>query len=215
MIASDGWAGSPTREGGVSPDAALLVGLGNPGDRYHRTRHNLGWQALERIVDACALHAAGYRFEGRFGDGRVTTGRGGHRVWWLMPETYMNLSGRSVGAAARFFKLQPEQIVVLHDDLDLEVGRIKIKRGGGNGGHNGLNSIQQVLGSANFTRVRLGIGRPPDGFPPARFVLAPFSALEQARVALTLERLPQAVPGILEGAFSVAMNHLHNALSAR
>lgn len=187
-------------------DAKLLVGLGNPGEKYRNTRHNLGWDALHHIVNAYHLHAAGRRFEGRFGDGRVET----CRVWWLFPETYMNLAGRSVGAAARFYKLDPTQVVVFHDDLDLGPGRVRMKCGGGHGGHNGLKSIQQALGSANFVRVRLGIGRPPQGVDPAHFVLAPFNTTEQNQVAEPLERLPKALPRILRGDLPGAMNDLHN-----
>lgn len=186
--------------------AKILVGLGNPGEKYRRTRHNLGWRALDQIIDTYHLGSVGRRFEGRFGDGRVEA----FRVWWLLPETYMNLSGQSVGAALRFLKLDPEQLIVFHDDLDLDAGRIRIKRGGGNGGHNGLKSIQQVLGSANFIRVRLGIGRPPPGMSPAHFVLAPFNSIEQDQVAAPLNRLPEVLPWLLKEDLSGAMNHLHN-----
>lgn len=184
----------------------ILVGLGNPGEKYRDTRHNLGWQALSQIIDAHGLQSVGRRFEGRFGDGRID----GLRVWWLFPETYMNLAGRSVAAAVRFLKLDPEQIVVFHDDLDLETGRVRMKRGGGNGGHNGLKSIQQALGSADFVRVRLGIGRPPASMSPANFVLAPFNTLEKNALATPLERLPKALQWILKEDLPGAMNYLCN-----
>ncbi|MBF0463305.1 MAG: aminoacyl-tRNA hydrolase, partial [Magnetococcales bacterium] len=190
-----------------SSDAVrLLVGLGNPGEKYRDTRHNLGWEALLRIVDAYQLRATGRRFDGRFGDGPIAT----TRVWWLLPETYMNLAGQSVGAAVRFFKWTPGQVVVFHDDLDLEPGRVRIKCGGGHGGHNGLKSIQQSLGSADFVRVRLGIGRPPSGMDPAHFVLAPFNAAERTRIVPTLDRLPAALLRILAGDLAGAMNSLYN-----
>ncbi|MEO5340661.1 MAG: aminoacyl-tRNA hydrolase [Magnetococcus sp. MYC-9] len=193
-------------EGGAPAAPCLLVGLGNPGEKYRGTRHNLGWDGLLRVVDAFQLRTSGRRFEGRFGDGQIET----TRVWWLLPETYMNLAGQSVGAAAHFYKLGPEQVVVFHDDLDLEPGRVRIKRGGGHGGHNGLKSIQQRLGSADFVRVRLGIGRPPPGVDPAHFVLAPFSTAERDRLSPVLERLPQAVVRILAGDLAGAMNGLYN-----
>lgn len=190
--------------------AKILVGLGNPGEKYKHTRHNLGWEVLRQIINIYHFDSIGRRFEGRFGDGRLEA----FRVWWLFPETYMNLAGRSVGAAVRFLKLEPEQVVVFHDDLDLEVGRVRMKRGGGrgggHGGHNGLKSIQHVVGSADFVRVRLGIGRPPQNVPPAHFVLAPFNASEREQVASSLERLPGALPWILKGDLPGAMNYIHN-----
>ncbi|MBF0161467.1 MAG: aminoacyl-tRNA hydrolase [Magnetococcales bacterium] len=187
-----------------------MVGLGNPGAKYRDTRHNLGWEALQRLVEAYQLRAVGRRFEGQFGDGKV-----GHtRVFWLLPETYMNLAGQSVGAAVRFFKLTPAQVVVFHDDLDLEPGRVRIKRGGGHGGHNGLKSIQQMLGSADFVRVRLGIGRPAATVDPAHFVLAPFTSTERSQLAATLERLPLALVQILQEDLAGAMNRLYNPPSA-
>ena len=186
--------------------ARILVGLGNPGKQYERTRHNLGWMTLHRIVSNHPLRSSGRRFEGQFGEGRID----GYRVWWLFPETYMNIAGRSVRAATHFFKLDPENVIVFHDDLDLEVGRIRIKRGGGNGGHNGLKSIQQALGTADFVRVRLGIGRPPPGVDPAHFVLAPFNVQEQNQVVVSMERLCKVLPEILKGDLSGAMNGLHN-----
>jgi PTH1 family peptidyl-tRNA hydrolase len=186
---------------------ALLVGLGNPGEKYQDTRHNLGWMAVERVAQDLSLAASGRRFEGRFGEGRYQ----GVRLWWLLPETYMNLSGNAVAAAVRFYKLTPAQVIVFHDDLDLEAGRIRIKQGGGHGGHNGLRSIQQMLGSPDFVRVRLGIGRPATGVDPAHFVLSPFSTAERTALTSVLERLPLAVSFIFKGDLPGAMNSLYNA----
>ncbi len=194
------------RGGEEAEQRALLVGLGNPGEKYRDTRHNLGWDALQRIVDAHHLRSTGRRFEGRFGDGRIET----VRVWWLLPETYMNLAGQSVGAAVRFFKWTPGQVIVFHDDLDLEPGRVRIKQGGGHGGHNGLKSIQQALGSADFVRVRLGIGRPPPGMDPAHYVLAPFNTAERTLLSPILDRLPRAVWPLLNGDLAGAMNGFYN-----
>ncbi|MBF0582602.1 MAG: aminoacyl-tRNA hydrolase [Magnetococcales bacterium] len=190
--------------------AKLLVGLGNPGEKYRDTRHNLGWHAVQQMVDYYRLRSVGRRFEGHFGDGSIESSR----VWWLLPETYMNLAGQSVGAAVRFFKLTPGQVIVFHDDLDLEPGRVRLKRGGGHGGHNGLKSIQQVLGSADFVRVRLGIGRPPPGMEPAHYVLAPFSSSERTTLASTLDRLPRALLFILQEDLAGAMNSLYNPPTA-
>lgn len=185
----------------------LLVGLGNPGEKYRQTRHNLGWLALDHCIRAFGLQSVGDRFQGRFGDGRI----GSNRVYFLYPETYMNRAGSSVASAARFFKLQPDQIVVFHDDLDLDVGRIRMKCGGGNGGHNGLKSIQELVGSAAFVRIRLGIGRPPPRMDVANFVLAPFSSEEHTLIDPLLDRLSQVLPSILDGDLPDAMNRLFNA----
>ncbi|MBF0435027.1 MAG: aminoacyl-tRNA hydrolase [Magnetococcales bacterium] len=181
----------------------LLVGLGNPGSKYQGTRHNIGFDALAVLVERFGLSTGGERFGGWFGSGRVA----GQSVAWLCPQTYMNVSGESVGPAVHFYKLAPEEVVVFHDDLDIVPGRIKIKQGGGHGGHNGLKSIQQVLSSPEFCRVRLGIGRPPGGMDPARYVLDPFSDSERVVLDATLAQLPEILPLILAGDLSGAMNH--------
>ncbi|MBF0422608.1 MAG: aminoacyl-tRNA hydrolase [Magnetococcales bacterium] len=180
----------------------LLVGLGNPGAKYQGTRHNIGFDALAIMVERFGFSTVGDRFDGRFGTGRVA----GQPVVWLCPQTYMNLSGKSVGPAVHFYKLAPEDVVVFHDDLDLACGRIKMKRGGGHGGHNGLKSIQQVLSSPEFIRIRLGIGRPPAGTDPARHVLERFVADERMRLDGVLAQLPDVLPLILEGDLAGAMN---------
>lgn len=184
----------------------LLVGLGNPGIRYRGSRHNLGWDAIEKLVAEFGLSAGVSRFKGQFGDGRIAN----HKVAWLCPETFMNVSGESVGAAVRFFKLEPEQIIVFHDDLDLVPGRVRMKQGGGNGGHNGLKSIQQILGSADFYRVRLGIGRPPGRMDPASFVLSSFSSEERELISPLLDGLPAVMDPLLNGDLVTAMNRLVN-----
>jgi peptidyl-tRNA hydrolase, PTH1 family len=166
----------------------------------------LGWEATSLIVQEFGLSSGVSRFKGYFGDGRI----GRQKVGWLIPSTFMNLSGESVGAAVRFFKLEPEQIIVFHDDLDLVPGRVRIKKGGGNGGHNGLKSIQQIIGSADFVRVRLGIGRPPGRMDPAKFVLSNFNQEEKDLIFPRLEALPGAVPTLLEGDIPGAMNQLLN-----
>jgi len=133
----------------------LLVGLGNPGAKYARNRHNVGFMAVERIADAHRFPAWRKRFQGETTEGQI----GDERVVLLKPQTYMNESGRSVGEAARFLKIAEDHIVVLHDELDLAPGRVKVKTGGGHAGHNGLRSIDAHVGNG-FMRVRIGIGRP-------------------------------------------------------
>lgn len=149
----------------------LVAGLGNPGREYERTRHNAGWM----VVDELARRTdASFRskFSGRLAETRLDD----HRLALLKPETYMNESGRSIGAALRFFKLEPDALLVVHDDVDLEPGRLQARRGGGLAGHNGLRSISQALGTQEFLRLRIGVGRPGRGDrrPVADYVLSPF-----------------------------------------
>ncbi len=182
----------------------LLVGLGNPGEQYARTRHNLGRDLLLEIVNHYGLPMGTKRFQGLFGDGRIAE----ERIYWLLPETYMNLSGESVGAALRYFRMEPEQVIVFHDDVDLAFGKIRIKSGGGNGGHNGLKSIQQILGSANFIRVRLGVGRPRPGVDTAHHVLGGFHPDEQIERNHLLTTFPPVLPLILKNDFAAALTRL-------
>ena len=149
----------------------LVVGLGNPGARYRDTRHNLGRRAVELIADEL-----GGSWRSRW-NGRVSEPRDSDdRLGLLVPETFMNESGRSVAPALRFYKLPPERLVVVHDELDLELGDVRAKQGGGLAGHNGLRSLAEALGTQDFLRVRIGIGRPERGDrrPVADWVLQPF-----------------------------------------
>ena len=149
----------------------LVVGLGNPGARYRDTRHNLGRRAVELIADEL-----GGSWRSRW-NGRVSEPRDSdERLGLLVPETFMNESGRSVAPARRFYKLPPERLVVVHDELDLELGDVRAKQGGGLAGHNGLRSLAEALGTQDFLRVRIGIGRPERGDrrPVADWVLQPF-----------------------------------------
>jgi peptidyl-tRNA hydrolase, PTH1 family len=173
----------------------LIAGLGNPGARYERDRHNVGWMVVDELArrrDASLKS----KFDGKIGETRLE----GQRLALLKPETYMNESGRSISAAARFFKVASEDVLVVHDDVDLEVGRLQAREGGGLGGHNGLRSIAQALGTPEFLRLRIGVGRPGRGDPRdvADYVLAPFEAHEDrdglvARAADAVEVL------VLEG----------------
>jgi peptidyl-tRNA hydrolase, PTH1 family len=177
----------------------LIAGLGNPGARYERDRHNVGWMVVDELArrrDASFKS----RFNGKIGETRL----GDHRLALLKPETYMNESGRSISAAARFFKVASEDVLVVHDDVDLEVGRLQAREGGGLGGHNGLRSIAQALGSPEFLRLRIGVGRPGRGDPRdiADYVLAPFEAHEDrdGLVARAADAVEVVVLGGLEEA---------------
>ncbi len=155
----------------------LVVGLGNPGREYESNRHNVGWMVVEELA---RRHGASWKgkFSGQLAELRLD----GHRVGLLKPETFMNESGRSVGAAARFFKLEPDAILVVHDEIDLEPGRLQARMGGGLGGHNGLRSIEAQLKTPDFLRLRVGVGRPGRGDPrkPADYVLSNFAAADDA-----------------------------------
>ena len=145
---------------GASTLDLLVAGLGNPGREYERTRHNLGWLVLDELA---RRHGGSWRskFSGSFAEVRL----GDLRLGLLKPETYMNESGRAVGEAARFYKVEPEGLLVVHDDVDLEPGRLQARAGGGLAGHNGLRSLAQHLGSQEFVRLRIGVGRPGRGDP--------------------------------------------------
>jgi len=150
----------------------LVAGLGNPGREYERTRHNAGWLVLDELA---RRNGGSWRskFSGSLSEVRLDDAR----VALLKPETYMNESGRSLGAAARFFKVEPAQVLVVHDDVDLETGRLQARAGGGLAGHNGLRSLAQHLGSQDFLRLRIGVGRPGRGDhrSVADWVLSPFA----------------------------------------
>jgi peptidyl-tRNA hydrolase, PTH1 family len=161
------------RRGGSASTLDLLVaGLGNPGREYADTRHNVGFMVAEELA---RRHGGSWRakFSGDLAEMRLD----GLRLAVLKPQTYMNESGRSVGAAARFFKVEPEALLVVHDEVDLEPGRLQARLGGGLAGHNGLRSVAQHLGTSEFARLRIGVGRPERGDPRpvADFVLSPFS----------------------------------------
>lgn len=146
------------RSGRPAPVDFLIVGLGNPGKRYAPTRHNIGQRVAERLILQHDLGKSRARYAGQFAEGRLTPD--GPRVGILIPETFMNESGRSVGPARGELKVEPENVIVIHDEIDFPFGRIESKLGGGHGGHNGLRSIKNGLGTADFRRVRVGVGRP-------------------------------------------------------
>src|SRR3954453_521622 len=177
----------------------LVAGLGNPGREYERTRHNVGWM----VVDELARRTdASFRskFNGRLADARLDQ----RRLALLKPETYMNESGRSIGAALRFFKVAPTELLVVHDDVDLEPGRLQAREGGGLAGHNGLRSIAQALGSQDFLRLRIGVGRPERGDPRpvADYVLSPFE--DDAEAEAVVRRATEAVEMIVRDGLDAA-----------
>jgi PTH1 family peptidyl-tRNA hydrolase len=170
----------------------LVAGLGNPGREYERTRHNVGWLVLDELA---RRHGGSWRskFSGSLAEVRL----GDARLALLKPETYMNESGRSVGAAARFFKVEPEQLLVVHDDVDLDPGRLQARSGGGLAGHNGLRSLARDLGSQEFLRLRIGVGRPGRGDPRSvsDWVLSGFAPEED--VEALVSRAADAVESLV------------------
>ena len=170
----------------------LIVGLGNPGPKYAANRHNIGFMALDRLADDHGFGPWKSRFQGLINEGRL----GETRVALLKPQTFMNLSGQSVGEAMRYLKLTPDDVIVLHDELDLAPGKCRVKKGGGHAGHNGLRSIHQHIG-AEYHRVRLGIGHPGHKDRVAAYVLADFAKAEQ-------DWLDDLMRGISDGAAALA-----------
>ncbi len=172
----------------------LLVGLGNPGAEYARNRHNIGFMAVEEIARRHGFSPWRKRFQGQTAEGTVA----GDKVLALEPLTYMNLSGQSVGTALQFFKLKPEQVVVFHDELDLPPGRIRVKKGGGHGGHNGLRSMDAHIGK-DYWRVRLGIGHPGDKNAVSNYVLHDFAKADQTWLEPLIDACAASFPLLVQG----------------
>jgi PTH1 family peptidyl-tRNA hydrolase len=190
----------------------LVVGLGNPGPRYETTRHNVGWLALDRLIDRWGAAPAGRKFESELWSTNVR----GEKALLVKPQTFMNLSGKAVGPLFGFQKCRPTDVVVLHDELDLPPLAFRLKTGGGTGGHNGLKSLDQHLGSANkgYHRVRIGVGHPRAlGLPldPADYVLQPFSDSELQKLDPLLDEIAEAVELLLAGEATRAMNRFNRA----
>ncbi|HYN74566.1 MAG TPA: aminoacyl-tRNA hydrolase [Candidatus Limnocylindria bacterium] len=188
-------------------DAWLVVGLGNPGPGYAGHRHNVGFQVLDVLAQRL-----GGRFKGHKGRADVVEARlGAHRVVLAKPRSYMNESGGPVSAVRDFFGVELGQIVVVHDELDLDFGVLRIKSGGGDNGHNGLRSLTRSLGGPDYLRVRVGIGRPPGRMDPADFVLRDFSAAERRDLGVVVERAADATEALIEDGLERAQN-TYNAL---
>ena len=180
----------------------LIVGLGNPGPRYAATRHNAGFFVVDELAERM-----GGRFKAHRGRCDVVEGRlGGVPVVLAKPKSYMNESGGPVVAIARFYKVPVERIAVVHDDLDLPFGGLRLKRGGGDGGHNGLRSLSAALGSKEYARVRFGIGRPPGRQDPAEFVLREFAIAERKELEFLIDRAADAVEALVSEGLDAAQN---------
>ena len=180
----------------------LVVGLGNPGPRYAGNRHNVGFMVVERLAERLGAGPWRDKFKGRLAEGR----RGGDKVLLLQPQTFMNVSGESVQPAVAFYKLPLQRLLVVHDELDLPFGTLRLKVGGGTAGHNGLRSLVRHLGSGDFCRLRVGIGRPTGKQRVEQFVLSDFDAAERAELPDLLERAAAALLLALEQGVARAMN---------
>ena len=181
--------------------AKLIVGLGNPGPQYSWTRHNAGFMVLDRLSRLSDIPVTRKAFSGLAGDGNWA----GERVYLLKPQTFMNLSGRSVAEALRFYKLSLSDHIVIHDDLDIPFGNVKLKEGGGHGGHNGLRSLAQELGSSDYARVRVGIGRPLHG-DVVNYVLSSFAKDEMDALLEVLDGALDALEMLLKEGMPKAMS---------
>lgn len=183
----------------------IIVGLGNPDRRYRHTRHNVGWEVIDRLARQWGVVVDNEEGWARVGQAR----RGRHRVLLAKPQTYVNRSGTAVADLVREHRAKADDLLVIVDDLDLPLGRLRLRGDGSHGGHNGLRSIIDALGRNNFPRLRVGIGRPPAGVDPADFVLTPFAPAEQDAMDATLDRAADAVEAFVTEGLSVAMTRFN------
>lgn len=180
----------------------LIVGLGNPGQKYERTRHNIGFQVLDALLKEADI----LRRQERFSAVLVEAALSGVRFSALYPQTYMNRSGEAVKEVMRWYHLDSEALIVVYDDLDLELGKLRLRKSGSHGGHNGMRSILSVVGHEHVKRLKIGIGRPPAGWSVADYVLSPFLTDEQPQVDAAIERAVKALMLALTVSFEQAMN---------
>ncbi len=178
----------------------LIVGLGNPGREYEKTRHNVGFTALDYLAYDANINVSKIKFKGIYGDGII----GGEKCILLKPQTYMNLSGESVREASEYFKIEPNKIIVLYDDVDIDPGRVKIRPKGSAGGHNGIKSIIYQLSSEDFTRVRFGVGKAEHNM--VNHVLGKFSEEDGVKVSDAIRKLPEIINIIVKQGVNEAMN---------
>ena len=194
----------------MAGDRWLIVGLGNPGPAYAGNRHNVGFMVLDLLAER-----VGGRFKAHKGRADIVEGRlAGEPVVLAKPKSYMNESGGPVASVRGFFKIPLEQVVVVHDELDITYGTLRLKRGGGDGGHNGLRSLSRSLGSREYLRVRGGIGRPPGRQDPADFVLEDFRAAERKDLPFFVDRAADAVEALITVGLEPAQNRFHADLPA-
>ncbi len=183
----------------------LIVGLGNPTREYEHTRHNAGFDAVDMLAEKWNIAVEEKKYKGLCGKGAA----GGERVLLLKPQTYMNLSGESVRAAADFYKIDPDHIIVMYDDIDLDVGKLRVRAKGSAGGHNGIKNIIAHLGTQEFPRVRIGVGAKPDRMDLADYVLGRFSQVERGVMEDAFREAADAAEAIVEDGIDAAMNRFN------
>jgi PTH1 family peptidyl-tRNA hydrolase len=191
----------------MSDERTLIVGLGNPGPRYAATRHNAGFFVVDELASRMGANFKAHKSRCDVAEGRLA----GHPVVLAKPRSYMNESGGPVALVSRFYKIDVAQLVVVHDELDLPFGTIRVKRGGGEGGHNGLKSTSSALGSKDYTRVRFGIGRPPGRQDPADYVLREFAANERKDLGYLIDRAADAAQAVVTAGLTAAQNEFNTA----
>ena len=190
-----------------SPGVVLIAGLGNPGNHYAKTRHNAGFWWMENLKRKFGLH---FGVEKKFTAETARFHCAGHPVWGMLPHTFMNASGESIAAMAGYYRIEPANILIVHDELDLPPGCVRLKTGGGHGGHNGLRDIIRRLNSRDFLRLRLGIGHPGTGKDVTGYVLTRPKAGEQARIKAAIDRSIAVLPEVIAGEYARAMSVLHH-----
>ena len=183
----------------------LIAGLGNPGKQYAASRHNIGFLVINRLAKANSIELKGRKFKSRLGKGEIE----GHNVILAKPQTFMNLSGEAVSAIAQYYKIIPQDIIVVHDDLDIPFGSLKIKTKGGSGGHHGLDSIIASLQDDRFLRVRIGIGKPPCESDEVDFVLSPFNDSESEQLEKVIDNAHNCLGMLITHDPEIAMNRFH------
>lgn len=186
-------------------EAALVVGLGNPGREYAATRHNIGFQVVSRLAEKHGLSFSRVQNEALVAAGRI----GSTRAVLAKPQTWMNDSGRAVGPLVKFYKIELPRLLIVYDELDIPAGTLRLRSEGGSGGHRGLKSIIERLGTQNFARLRVGIGRPPGRMDPVDFVLQPFSREEEDLADQTRQRAVEAIESFLSEGILAAMNRFN------
>lgn len=186
---------------------SLIVGLGNPGPKYEATRHNAGFWLVDQLAQD---QRVAFKSESKFHGAVAKVSIAGDDVFLLKPATFMNRSGLAVRALTQFYKIETESVLVAHDELDVLVGAVRLKQGGGNAGHNGLTDITAHLGSGNFLRLRIGIGRPTDARPVVDYVLDMPSREQREQIDMVIRHSLDQLPAIVAGEIPKAMNHLHS-----
>lgn len=189
----------------------LVVGLANPGPDYEGTRHNIGWDVLQELASRALPMPASFSTHKKTNCEIAQTRLADEQVVLARPRSYMNLSGGPVAAVAKYFSVKPTDVIVIHDEIDIDFGAVRLKRGGGEGGHNGLRSMSQSLGTRDYLRVRAGVGRPPGRMAVADFVLKRFSKLEQPDVPFLIQDAADAVELLLKHGLETAQNQIHSA----